>query len=65
MSQSASVQIRVIDFGGRTLKSMNMGQLTPGNHEFSVEVRDLSKGTYMIQVIAGQSSVTRKFVVIR
>lgn len=65
LERAGNIQIRVIDFGGKTLKNINKGQLAPGTHEFSIEVRDMPKGTYMIQVVAGQSSVTRKLVVIR
>ena len=46
-------------------KSMVLSQQLTGAHEVSINCNSLSRGTYIVQLVAGQESATAKFVVIK
>jgi len=50
-------QVRVFDLVGRMVK-----QATPSSNDFSIDVADLNKGVYMVQLKAGNKETTLKIV---
>ena len=50
-------QVRVFDLVGRMVK-----QATPSSSNFSLDVADLSKGVYMVQLKAGDKEATTKLI---
>jgi hypothetical protein len=54
--------IQVYNVNGQLVKSVNVGQLTPGSHKIDLEVESLSNGTYVVKTFAGNASGTAKFI---
>ncbi|MGB0198718.1 MAG: T9SS type A sorting domain-containing protein [Flavobacteriaceae bacterium] len=50
-------QVRIFDLVGRMVK-----QATPSSNDFSIDVADLNKGVYMVQLKAGNKETTLKIV---
>ena len=59
----ASVSYQVFDLTGRIVKSQTLGSYTEGEHEVSVDMSDLSAGSYIMRLVEGNNSSCAKFVV--
>ena len=60
---NAAVSYQVYDLMGRMVKSEALGSYTEGEHQVSVNMSDLSAGSYIMRVSQGNSSSCVKFVV--
>jgi len=58
-----AVTIKVFDINGRLVKLVNLSEKQSGNQIEKIECGNFSRGTYIVQVLAGNSSKTSKFVV--
>ena len=54
---------QVYDLMGRMVKNVNLGSYSEGEHEVSVDMSDLSAGSYIMRVSQGSSNSCVKFVV--
>jgi len=55
---SEFIQVQIIDYTGRVLKSMNLASLDP----ISISIDDLTLGTYLLSVFDGEKFATQKFI---
>jgi hypothetical protein len=62
LKTSSDVMIKVYNLSGRVVKQINKDDLNAGNHQISFNASDLPNGTYIIQMQAGVSSKTAKFI---
>ncbi|MCB9016293.1 MAG: T9SS type A sorting domain-containing protein [Lentimicrobiaceae bacterium] len=59
------VTVKVYNLKGIEVKSVEFGTLSRGEHQLAVSAEGLSRGTYLLQVIAGNDVKTAKFVVVK
>src|SRR5690606_22561207 len=59
------VKVTVYTINGRKVKEINPGSLGKGNHILSLGSNDLPSGTYFVDMQAGESRKTAKFIVTR
>ncbi|MCD4772837.1 MAG: T9SS type A sorting domain-containing protein [Bacteroidales bacterium] len=64
LKKSATALVNVFDLNGRLINSIKLQNAAVGNNEIVVNCSTLSKGTYLIQLIVGQSTATSKFIVL-
>ena len=60
---NAAVSYQVYDLMGRLVKTEALGSYTEGEHQVSVNMSDLTAGSYIMRVSQGNSSSCVKFVV--
>jgi hypothetical protein len=60
---AADVSLTAFDLLGRQVMVFFSGSLPAGLHEFDVDVRDLSTGTYFYRLASGSTAVTRRMIV--
>ena len=65
LENSANIILKIFDLNGRLVNSIDMRQMTSGDHEISLDCSYLNRGAYLIQLIAGKESSTSKFVIIK
>jgi len=63
LKSTEKVNIRVYDLRGRIVKEMNLGSYAIGNHDVQFNCEDLTSGTYIVNLKAGDISTSSKFVV--
>lgn len=59
--KSAHVYLKVYDISGKLVKSMDLAQMNAGYHQESLNCSDMSKGVYVIKLVADKYSTTTKF----
>jgi len=59
---SGNSELRIIDVSGRVVLEKNIGLRTS---EVSVDISGLANGTYIIHLIGGEISVSKKLVILR
>ncbi len=62
LSVADNVNINVYDLKGNLVKSLNLGRKTAGEQLYNFDASNLTKGTYLIQLVSGNQKVTSKFV---
>jgi hypothetical protein len=65
IKQNEEVSILVFDLQGRVVKSISPQQYTVGSHKVSVNCNELTNGTYIVHMIAGQRKSSSKLVVMK
>ncbi len=65
LSERNNVLINIYDFNGRIVKSINLNQQNSGSHKILINCDHLSTGTYLMQLITGNESLTSKFIIIK
>jgi len=65
MAQQGTLELEMMDLGGRVIGSRNFGRVAAGEHQF--RIGDLAavppaSGLYFIRIRSGNSMVTRKWV---
>lgn len=63
INEAAVYTITVTDMMGRTLEVLNTDKLNSGNHDFAINVNNLSTGMYLVNIVNEKNSLTRKFSV--
>ena len=58
-----SVSIEVFNITGQMVKNIKIGEMPVGVHTYTMNVNDLTSGTYFYKVIAGSESVTHKMLI--
>jgi thiol-disulfide isomerase/thioredoxin len=56
LEEQNKVQILITDMVGRTVKTLNLGELQEGNHQNRIDVSELQNGVYDISVLTGSNS---------
>ena len=57
-----NVNINVYDLKGNLVKSLNLGRKAAGEQLYNFDASNLTKGTYIIQLLSGNQKTTSKFV---
>ncbi|HTL80115.1 MAG TPA: T9SS type A sorting domain-containing protein [Bacteroidia bacterium] len=63
LNSSSDVKVKIYDVTGKLLLSQNNGTLMQGQQTMEVETSQLPNGTYIIQVIAGESVASKRLVI--
>ena len=63
LENSANVSYQVYDITGRMVMTQNLGRLTEGSHQVSVNTENLSTGSYILRLSQGVSNGAVKFMV--
>ncbi|HON18220.1 MAG TPA: T9SS type A sorting domain-containing protein [Salinivirgaceae bacterium] len=62
VAERTNIKVQIFDLNGRLVKEQNSGTIEAGSHNISLELSDLSKGTYLIQCINGKERKTVKML---
>lgn len=62
---TSTVSLKIYDLAGHLLKSINLGIVKSGEQEFSLNTSELGKGSYLVQLIAGNTNLTAKLIIVR
>lgn len=65
LSSSSNVLISVYDMNGKRVKNVNLTDLHIGPNKATINVSDIAKGTYIINLIAGKESASSKVVILK
>lgn len=55
--------LRIYDLSGRMVVNRNLGHVSEGEHLYTIDCSDMSKGMYLINVIIGGHTATAKMMV--
>jgi hypothetical protein len=62
MPNSGNAELHVFDIHGKLVNSVNLSNLSKGNHVYTLDCGAILKGSYLIQVVSGKESAAAKFV---
>ena len=65
LPKPSNVSIRIYDMKGREVKLVNHTNKSFGANNTAIDVRGLSKGTYIVNLTAGEHSVSSKIIISR
>lgn len=63
LNKPNNVYVNIYDLNGRNIKTIDLYKHNKGISNVKISCGDLTKGTYIMQVVAGKESVTSKFIV--
>jgi hypothetical protein len=63
MEGAATVEMELTDISGRTVKTFGKEMALPGNNSRLLDLTGIAPGSYMINIISGDSGLSRKIVV--
>lgn len=63
VARAGQVELSITDLSGRTVKSLENGYQSAGNHFQQINLDGLSSGMYFLQIISGTSIITQKIVI--
>lgn len=63
MNTDEDVIITVRDLAGKTIQTINAGQLTAGAHNITMNLEGVAQGMYTVTISAGTSTITQKLMV--
>lgn len=61
---AAPVEIELTDISGRVIKSFGKEMSLPGNNSRLIDLNGIAPGNYLINIISGDSRISRKVVVV-
>ncbi len=65
LQRKETVEARLMNLEGQVMISRPLGQLIPGAHSIEMDLEGLAPGFYLMQLGAGQQSLTRKLIIAR
>ncbi|MDD3804522.1 MAG: T9SS type A sorting domain-containing protein, partial [bacterium] len=65
LKSNTEVSISLYDVTGRMVKSLANGSFTKGNHTINMNSNDFNQGVYFVKVNAGDTSVSKKVIVVK
>ncbi len=60
-SKSANIALRILDLEGKTIQQQQL-KLIAGNNTAQLDIANIPAGTYLLQVIAGTETTSKKFI---
>ncbi len=64
LAKATSVSIQFYDIAGQMVKEINEGEMSPGSYQLSVDISDLSKGSYFYSLKTSTGvSLTKKMLI--
>jgi hypothetical protein len=63
LTDASKVSMSMYNLSGRLVKSIDLGELTTGNHEINLSVRDYPSGTYILRINTGNKSSSGKIII--
>jgi hypothetical protein len=63
LQKSSNAQVLVYDLTGKRVLSMDLGHVSTGSTNIPVNLSKLTRGTYLMKVIAGANSATSKIII--
>jgi PKD repeat protein len=63
MPQSDHAEIRITDLTGREIKTVVNSKLNAGDHEYTLDAREFSKGIYLVSLKTGNLSTIKKLII--
>ncbi len=63
LSKSAEVVINVYNITGRLIATDNLSKMPAGTHKYSLDCEKYASGTYIVQLIAGETKAASKFII--
>lgn len=63
LKEKADVTLRIIDATGRVIENTYMGNLPAGFQRQNINLNNISSGIYMLQLISGNNTISKKLVV--
>lgn len=63
LSNPSLTSLKLYDFTGKVVKSRDIGQLHPGSYNYPIALTDLTKGTYILQLIANSNQYNQKLII--
>jgi hypothetical protein len=64
ISTFSGVTLNIFDLSGHLVKSENLGMLKSGNAEYTLSTRQMDAGSYVLQIVTGNSCRSTKLVVV-
>jgi len=65
LQNAEDVQVMLYDIAGQHLGTLESSRKTAGTHKLAINASDLSNGSYMVWIKAGNQTATKQFVVNR
>lgn len=63
LSERTDVKIQLFNLQGKLVRSMDQGEMNEGKQKVALDVSDLSTGTYIVNIVAGEKMHQTKLVV--
>lgn len=63
LPSTRTVVAKIYNINGKLVKEASFGRLSSGEHRIEIDARDLSTGSYILQLIADDMAATSKFVI--
>ena len=63
LKNSGNVSYQVFDMTGRMVMNQNMGRMSEGSHQITINAENLSTGSYILRLSQGAKNETVKFMV--
>jgi hypothetical protein len=64
LSSASTATLNILDLSGKLMKTVKFDRLKTGSNVYSLSTRELRTGTYLIQIIAGNTHYSAKVVVV-
>lgn len=65
LPEAAETIARVVDSSGRRLAALRSGRFDRGRHHLELETSSFAAGVYWLEIVAGTTTTSRAFTVIR
>jgi len=62
LSEAVNAILEIYDSQGKLVANPKLGNKTQGEHNLSINVSNLQNGLYLLKIVAGENSVTKRFV---
>lgn len=63
LKETANVSYTIVDLTGKVVANVNEGTTMAGEHEITIDGSSFANGVYYLNIVAGDSKVTRKMIV--
>lgn len=65
LGTAGNVSVQVLDYTGRVIRDINLGEMAAGNHNYVLNTSDYAQGLYLLNLNLNETSTSTKFVVKR
>lgn len=60
---SSPVEVSITDLSGRNIQQQNFGTLNQGQHNLQMDISNLKKGIYLVQLKNGEQTLSNKLII--